>query len=156
MRNRTTLRRYIEHFLRYSASINYKNITLSIMAMSAVELFTRNSNKLIEVAILESVLQLATKGFQGAFDYGLKSASECITLYTSEECNSHAMKAASLNNPLGRSRGLQAVSLEKAEDSFLMIMLCTLIGPVLLLLLLQITLLGTKQLIGNREREQVA
>ncbi len=102
----------------------------------------------------ESALQLATKGFQGAFNYGVDSAGKCLELYTSTECNSNKMKADSLNNPYERSRNLQTVQAEKTEDSFIRLMLYTFAPLLLLLLLLQMAFLGAKVLRGNPERER--
>ncbi len=101
-----------------------------------------------------SALQLTTKGFHGAFDYGIKSATQCLEEHTKDACNTKAMKAAALNNPLNREWNLQNVHAEKSEDSFIFILLSTFIGPLFLWILLQIALLSFKFVRGNPSREE--
>lgn len=101
-----------------------------------------------------SALQLTTKGFQGAFDYGIKSATQCLEKHTKDACNTTARKTTALNNPLNREWNLQNIHDEKLEDSLMFALLSSYIGPLLWLVLVQITLLSVKFLRGNLPRKQ--
>ncbi len=60
--SRRAIKRYIEHFLRYSASVNYKNITLSLMTVGAAEWFSLNSNY-IRQGLIQQYLFLTFQSF---------------------------------------------------------------------------------------------
>lgn len=126
--------------LMIAVAMNFRSVFLPSMVLpyACIPSLLGWQNPLPQVCgDFESTLQLATKGFQGAFEYGLESARECMQLYTIEKCNTTVMKAASLNKSIGRMDDAQRASAEFIHDWISLFLVSALVGQFILLLLIR-------------------
>ncbi len=99
---------------------------------------------------LESALQWTTKGLQGAFEYGVRRASDCQR-FTPMDCDLVECKTELLNNPyMRRDKSLSELARKEEQNLNIdsNIMLFVSIG-LLSFILMQLVFLGTKLLSGN-------